>query len=63
MDISEEELDTLLRHRANPSEVKSHPPDAIPSPGVDYTDLQSAVFGMKSFVANVSAYSGAEFPW
>jgi len=29
----------------------------------DFTKLQSAVYGMNSFVDKVSAHSGAEFPW
>ena len=31
--------------------------------GEDDLDLQSMVYGMKSFVEKVSSHKGAEFPW
>lgn len=65
MSISEGELDDILRTkmRTDCSQDKSEDSRQDRSSKKDYTELQSAVYGMKSFVDKVSSHTGAEFPW
>ena len=73
MNISEGDLDNLLRNKWGPEASSSKATSSTSSAssehyhktshGGDVTKLQSAVFGMNSFVDKVSALAGAEFPW
>lgn len=52
----------------NQPPTKATPPTKEPLPNATPlntcdADLQSLVFGMKSFMENVSSHTGAEFPW
>jgi hypothetical protein len=41
----------------------SEPEEEEGSTGNEEVDLQSMVYGMKSFVDKISSHEGAEFPW
>lgn len=63
--MSEGELDAMMHKRLakpKPSSSGHVTTGSAPSEATS-ADLQSMVFGMKSFVEKVSSHSGAEFPW
>lgn len=71
LNLDPKDLDSILQKSAVPL-PNSHTGESSQVPGegtkVKSTDdkeldLQSLVFGMKSFVDKVSTHKGAEFPW
>ena len=71
MEISPGELDAMMKQAAGylpqddgvPSSARQGAKVSPPGEGSAELDLQSMVFGMKSFVEKVSSHEGAEMPW
>ena len=58
LELCPEQLDSLLYEASG----QRKPDQSKPDPSSEL-DIQSMVFGMKTFVDKISSHEGVEFPW